>query len=66
MKRLINEASWDRIVRVFLGLALLYVGFGGVVTGMLGIVIGVVGLIPLLTGLIGFCPLYTLFKFHTN
>jgi len=61
-----NEATWDRIVRVLLGLALLYIGFGGAVAGTLGIVIGVIGFIPLLTGLVGWCPLYSLFKFSTN
>ncbi len=61
-----NEATWDRIVRVLLGLALLYLGFGGAVGGTLGIVIGVIGFIPLLTGLVGWCPLYSLFKFSTN
>ena len=61
-----NEATWDRIARVLLGLAMLYLGFGGVVGGTLGIVIGVIGFIPLLTGLVGWCPLYSLFKFSTN
>jgi len=61
-----NEATWDRIVRVLLGLAMLYLGFGGAVGGTLGIVIGVIGFIPLLTGLVGWCPLYSLFKFSTN
>ncbi len=61
-----NEATWDRIVRALLGLVLLYVGFGSVVSGVWGIVLGIVGLVLLLTGLIGWCPLYALFKFHTN
>jgi hypothetical protein len=62
----INEAGWDRAVRVVLGIALLALGLGGVIPGTLGIVVGVIGLIPLLTGLIGWCPLYTLFKFSTK
>ena len=66
MSKFINETGWDRIVRVLLGLALLAVGFGGLVAGPWGIVMGVVGLIPLITGLVGFCPLYRLFHFHTN
>jgi Inner membrane protein YgaP-like, transmembrane domain len=66
MKQFINEASWDRIVRVLLGLVLLYVGFGGVVAGGWGIAIGILGLVPLLTGLFGICPLYAIFKLHTN
>ena len=62
----VNEASWDRVVRVVLGIVLLYLGFGGVVTGGLGTALKIIGFIPLLTGLIGWCPAYTLFKFQTN
>lgn len=54
--------SWDRIVRVVLGIVLLYVGFGGVVAGTLGIV----GALALITGLVGFCPMYYLIKFSTK
>ena len=65
MKNLINAASWDRIVRVLLGLALMVVGFRGVVPGLWGIAIGLIGLIPLITGIVGFCPLYFVFKIRT-
>lgn len=62
----INEAGWDRIVRVVLGIALLYLGWAGVVTGGLGVFLKVIGFVPLITGLVGWCPLYSLFKFRTN
>ena len=62
----VNEAGWDRAVRVVLGIVLLVLGFGGIIPGTAGIVVGVIGLIPLLTGLIGWCPLYSLFKFGTK
>jgi hypothetical protein len=62
----LNEASWDRIVRIVLGIVLLYLGLGGVVVGALGIVLDVLGIILLLTGLVGFCPLYALFKLSTK
>jgi len=60
-----NEANWDRIARVILGLVLIVVGFF-VVQGTVGVIVGIVGFVPLVTGLIGFCPLYTLFKFNTK
>lgn len=60
-----NEASWDRIGRVVLGIVLLIVGFG-VMDGGAGLIVGLIGLIPLLTGLVGWCPLYSLFGFRTN
>jgi hypothetical protein len=61
----VNEGSMDRIIRVIAGVALLVIGFAGIVPGVWGTVIGVVGLIPLATGLLGWCPLYTLFGFST-
>lgn len=61
----INEANWDRIARVVLGLVLLYLGWAGVVTGGLGIFLKYIGFVPLLTGVLGWCPLYMLFGFST-
>jgi len=62
----INEASWDRIIRVILGIVLLYLGWAGVVSGGLGVFFKYFGFIPLITGLVGWCPLYAVFKFRTN
>ncbi len=61
-----NEANWDRIGRVVLGLGLLYLGWADIVTGGWGSVLKIVGFVPLLTGLVGWCPLYALFRFRTN
>lgn len=62
----VNEAGWDRVLRVVLGIVLLYLGWAGVVSGGLGVVLGIVGVILLLTGLVGWCPLYSLFKISTR
>ena len=62
----INEASWDRIARVVLGIVLLYLGWAGVVGGGWGVFLKVIGFVPLLTGAVGWCPLYSLFKFSTK
>jgi len=62
----INEAGWDRIARVVLGIVLLALGWAGVVGGGWGIFLKIIGFVPLLTGLIGWCPLYALFKFSTK
>ena len=64
--KFINEAGWDRIARVALGIALLYLGWAEVVTGGWGTALKVVGFVPLLTGLVGWCPLYAVFRFRTN
>lgn len=60
-----NEASWDRIVRVGLGVVLLGLAFGPF-GGALAIIGGIIGAILLVTGLIGSCPAYTLFNFSTK
>lgn len=62
----VNEAGWDRIVRIVLGLAMLVLGWGGFVGGALGVVLQWLGFVPLLTGLIGWCPLYSLFHIRTK
>jgi hypothetical protein len=61
-----NEAVWDRVVRVVAGIVLLYLGWGGVVTGTLGTVFQWLGFLPLLTGIVGFCPAYALFRMSTK
>ena len=50
-----NEAMWDRVLRVVLGLAGLSLIFWGPKS-----LWGLVGLLPLVTGLVGSCPAYTL------
>lgn len=62
----VNEAGWDRVVRIILGFALLVLNLTGVISGVLGTVLLVVGIIALLTGIIGVCPAYMLLKFRTN
>ena len=61
----LNESNTNRIIRAVAGVVLLYLGFGGVLGGALAVVADVLGVVLLITGAIGFCPLYTLFKFST-
>jgi hypothetical protein len=56
----VNEAGWERVIRVVLGLGLLSL----IVIGPKSW-IGLVGLVPLATGLFGFCPLYKLLGIST-
>ncbi|MBA4399130.1 MAG: DUF2892 domain-containing protein [Chloroflexi bacterium] len=62
----INEAGWDRILRVLVGILLLALGFGSVVAGTLGLVFKIIGTLLLVTGLVGFCPVYALLKVRTK
>lgn len=61
-----NEGTTDRIVRIIAGIALLALGWGGVVTGTLGTVLKVLGFVPLITGLVGWCPLYAVLHLDTR
>lgn len=61
-----NQSNLDRVIRVVLGVVLLVLGWGGIVTGTWGLIFKILGFIPLVTGLVGWCPLYALFKFKTN
>jgi hypothetical protein len=56
----INEANWDRVARIAIGLFALSM----VVAGPKSLW-GLLGAIPLLTGLSGFCPLYRIVGFST-
>ena len=61
----VNEAPWDRAIRIVLGTSLIVAGFGGFVGGTAGTIVGLVGFLPLVTGLLGFCPLYRMLGFAT-
>lgn len=66
MSSFMNEASWDRVLRILLGVVLLYLGWAGVVGGTLGVVFKIAGFLPLVTGLVGWCPAYALFGVATK
>lgn len=59
----VNESTADRIIRAVLGVVLLFLGLGGMLTGSWTIIADVLGAVMLLTAAIGFCPLYAVFKF---
>jgi hypothetical protein len=61
-----NEGTVDRVVRVVVGLVVLGLGWGEVVTGTLGTVLKILGFVPLLTGLVGWCPLYSILHLSTR
>lgn len=60
-----NEASWDRIARVVLGVGLIVGGLAAV-GGTNGMIMAAVGLVPLATGLMGWCPVYSVCKIGTQ
>ena len=52
-----NEASWDRIARVVLGVGAIGIGALAVGGGW-GWALAAVGLVLVVTGFVGFCPIY--------
>ncbi|KAF0186660.1 MAG: DUF2892 domain-containing protein [Hyphomonadaceae bacterium] len=56
----INEAAWDRILRVTVGSAIISLVFIGPKTPWAWF-----GIVPLITGLVGFCPAYALLGVRT-
>lgn len=63
---LLNEAGWDRGVRIVVGALLLYLGWGGVVSGGFGEFLKWFGFLPVITGIIGWCPAYTVCGIRTK
>ncbi|MGV3611129.1 MAG: YgaP family membrane protein [Fluviicola sp.] len=58
-----NMHSIDRILRIFISAAIVYLYLIGYLTGTVALVALAAAVIFALTGMLGFCPLYTLFGF---
>lgn len=65
MTSFMNEAGWDRALRIVVGVVLLYLGWAGILGGTLGVVFKVLGFLPLLTGVFGYCAIYSIFGVRT-
>ncbi|GAB4397603.1 MAG: hypothetical protein OHK0052_20060 [Anaerolineales bacterium] len=62
----VNESTWDRVVRVWVGLVSLVLAFTAFAGGMGAWLAGIVGVVLVLTGAVGFCPMYTFIGFKTK
>ncbi len=56
----LNVGTWDRWLRIVIGLVLISLAFWGPKTWW-----GLVGIVPVLTGIFRYCPAYTLCKIST-
>jgi hypothetical protein len=56
----LNVGSYDRAIRIILGLLIIALGI------IFKSFLGLFGLIPLVTGVFRLCPLYMPFKINTN
>jgi len=61
----LNEGAWDRLLRLFLGIAFWYAA-GVAWSATDSVVYGAIGAIAFVTGFVGWCPAYTLFGFSTR
>ncbi len=58
-----NMATWDRAVRIILGVIFIYLALtkGGAFW-----ILGIIGIVFIITSIIGFCPLYKVVNFKTG
>ncbi len=61
-----NESTVDRIMRVVLGIVLLWIGWFILGDGLAAAALKIFGFVPLITGLLGWCPFYTLLGLSTH
>jgi hypothetical protein len=61
-----NEATWDRTLRIVLGVVMLYLGWFALGDGLAAAVFKIFGFLPLITGLLGWCPFYSLLGLATK
>ncbi len=55
-----NLSMTDRAIRIVLALAIGYLFFAGMITGVVGTVLLIIALIILVTGFLGWCGIYSL------
>ncbi|VVB88067.1 Uncharacterised protein [uncultured archaeon] len=60
-----NCGTIDRVVRIVVGIVLLYVAATGMVQGIVMYIAGLLGLIMLATAILAYCPLYVPLKINT-
>ena len=60
-----NVGTIDRIVRVVIGIILLYAVAAGMVSGILMYVAGIFGIMLLVVAALSYCPLYPILKINT-
>jgi hypothetical protein len=61
-----NQALWDRLLHIGVGLVMLAAGWWLLPDGLWGAALRVFGIIPLITGLIGWSPFYALFGWSSR
>lgn len=61
-----NAGTIDRVVRVVIGIVLLYLVVTDKVQGIAMYVVGILGIMMLVTAALAYCPLYPVMKINTE
>lgn len=61
-----NMSSADRVIRLVIAVVIAVLIFMNVLNGTAAVILGILAGVFAITSFIGFCPLYTLFKFSTK
>jgi hypothetical protein len=60
-----NVGMIDRVIRIILGIILMYLFVGNMVAAPWSYLVVLIGLILLVTGIVGTCPLYSVLGMNT-
>lgn len=60
-----NVGTIDRVIRIILGIVLLYLFVVNMVAAPWSYLVALIGLILLVTGIVGTCPLYSMLGMNT-
>ncbi len=60
-----NVGMVDRVIRIILGIILLYLFLVNMVAAPWSYLVALIGLILLMTGIVGSCPLYSMLGMNT-
>jgi hypothetical protein len=64
--RSVNLASWDRLLRILVGLGMISIGWLAPSAGVWSAALKVLGFFPLITGLWGWYPVYAVLEFSSR
>jgi hypothetical protein len=61
-----NQAVWDRVLRILIGLVMLVVGALGLFNEPWNMALVIFAFYPFITGASGWCPVYVLLEYSTR
>jgi hypothetical protein len=59
-----NMVFWDRVLRMFLAIAIAVLHFSGVIPAGVGLWLMIIAVVFMITSYTGFCPLYGMFGYR--